>query len=170
VLLSYLRVERPEICEDGRSIGYQKVCRAAPASWLSLGDGWHAEKLGVAQGTEFKSGEKRLGVQVEDHPLAYGGFEGLISQDQYGGARSSSGIKDGGRVKSKAIFVTGVLTSNLHGDKLRGGWALVQIKGRAGGGGKNWLLIKQRDNQARGQRGQEDADMFEECPDRAASG
>jgi hypothetical protein len=89
------------------------------------------------------------------------------------GARSSSGIKDGRRVKSKAIFVTGVLASNLHGDKLRGGWALVQIKGRAGGGGKNWLLIKQRDNQARGQRGQrgqEDADMFEECRDRAASG
>jgi len=106
-------------------------------------------------------------VQIEDHPLAYGGFEGLISQGQYGGAQSSSRIKDGGRAKSKAIFVTGVLASNLHGDKLSGGWALVQIKGRAGGGGKNWLLIKQRDNQA---RNQEDADMFEECPDRAASG
>jgi bifunctional non-homologous end joining protein LigD len=84
--------------------------------------------------------EKRLAVQVEDHPLDYIDFEGTIPEGEYGAGMV--GIWDGGtyvlreKKKDRIAFL-------LEGEKLKGNFALVQL--RRGGKGNEWLLIKQKD-------------------------
>jgi bifunctional non-homologous end joining protein LigD len=102
--------------------------------------------------------QKRLAVQVEDHPLAYAGFAGTIPEGQYGAGTVS--IWDHGTYENllakKAVPQTvtegiesGRLEFELHGDKLRGRFALVRMKGKRRGGKDNWLLIKMKDEFAR---------------------
>jgi bifunctional non-homologous end joining protein LigD len=102
--------------------------------------------------------QKRLAVQVEDHPLAYAGFSGTIPEGQYGAGTVS--IWDHGTYENllakKAVPQTvaegieaGRLELELHGDKLRGRFALVRMKGKRRGGRDNWLLIKMKDEFAR---------------------
>jgi bifunctional non-homologous end joining protein LigD len=95
-------------------------------------------------------GEKRLAVHVEDHPLEYGGFEGEIPAGQYGAGTVV--IWDHGWWEPaddpRAGYRKGSLKFTLHGRRLRGGWALVRMRGRgpaAREGKENWLLIKERD-------------------------
>src|SRR5215207_5260119 len=95
--------------------------------------------------------DKRLAVQVEDHPIPYANFEGTIPRGQYGAGvvhiwdrgtfepAPGSGDFGAGLEIGKVEFV-------LHGDKLRGRFTLVRMKGR---GDENWLLIKGRDQSAR---------------------
>ncbi|HHO47498.1 MAG TPA: DNA ligase D, partial [Desulfobacteraceae bacterium] len=103
----------------------------------------------VPKGPSLDPAEKRLAVQVEDHPLEYGSFEGTIPKHEYGGGTVM--LWDRGTWEPEGDpaegLAAGKLSFRLHGEKLRGSWALVQMKGREGGPSKNWLLIKHRDEE-----------------------
>ncbi|HEX7030665.1 MAG TPA: DNA ligase D [Gammaproteobacteria bacterium] len=98
----------------------------------------------LPKGASLEPGEKRLAVEVEDHPLEYGGFEGVIPQEEYGGGTVM--LWDAGRWRLNGKNKEGHLDFILEGQKLKGAWTLVRtrMKGR-GKEGKNWLLIKRSD-------------------------
>lgn len=105
----------------------------------------------IPKGPSLDPAVKVLAVQVEDHPLEYGGFEGIIPEDEYGGGTVmvwDHGIWEPEGNAEKG-FKEGKLKFRLFGEKLHGSWALVRMSGRAGEEGKNWLLIKHRDKDAR---------------------
>jgi bifunctional non-homologous end joining protein LigD len=113
----------------------------------------------VPKGPNLDPGEKRLAMQVEDHPLEYGGFEGTIPKGEYGGGTVM--LWDRGRWEPEgdphAGLKKGHLRFTLHGERLRGGWHLV----RTSSGGKNaWLLIKSKDDEARPGKGAEAIEAF----------
>jgi bifunctional non-homologous end joining protein LigD len=106
----------------------------------------------VPKGPSLDPSVKRLAAQVEDHPLEYGGFEGVIPAGEYGGGTVmvwDSGtwipeIPDVGAALRK-----GELKFKLSGKKLKGSWVLIRTKGGFGGSRKpQWLLIKHRDQYA----------------------
>jgi bifunctional non-homologous end joining protein LigD len=105
----------------------------------------------VTKGPSLDPRDKRLAVEVEDHPLDYGDFEGTIPKDQYGGGTVQ--LWDRGYWESddpEKGFKKGDLKFTLHGDKLHGSWVLVRMRNdRDGGKRTNWLLIKHRDEYAR---------------------
>jgi bifunctional non-homologous end joining protein LigD len=105
----------------------------------------------VTKGPSLDPRDKRLAVEVEDHPLDYGDFEGTIPKDQYGGGTVQ--LWDRGYWESddpEKGFKKGDLKFTLHGDKLHGSWVLVRMRhDRDGGKRTNWLLIKHRDEYAR---------------------
>ena len=105
----------------------------------------------VTRGPSLDPKDKRLAVEVEDHPLDYGDFEGTIPKGQYGGGTVM--IWDRGYWLSddpEQGFKKGDLKFALEGDKLHGEWVLVRMKhDRNGGKRTNWLLIKHRDEYAR---------------------
>ena len=105
----------------------------------------------VTRGPSLDPRDKRLAVEVEDHPLDYGDFEGTIPDDQYGGGTVM--LWDRGFWESddpERGFKKGDLKFTLHGGKLHGSWVLVRMKGdRYGGKRTNWLLIKHRDEFAK---------------------
>jgi bifunctional non-homologous end joining protein LigD len=105
----------------------------------------------VTRGPSLDPHDKRLAVEVEDHPLDYGDFEGTIPKGQYGGGTVQ--LWDRGYWESdnpEGGFKKGDLKFNLHGEKLHGSWVLVRMRhDRNGGKGTNWLLIKHRDEYAR---------------------
>ena len=107
----------------------------------------------IPKGPSLDPGEKRLAVHVEDHPLDYGGFEGVIPKGQYGGGTVL--LWDHGTWKPLdedpvAAYHRGSLKFILNGEKLNGKWALVRMGGRAAREGReNWLLIKERDDVAK---------------------
>jgi len=107
----------------------------------------------VTKGPSYVPGDKRLAVQVEDHPMEYGGFEGAIPKGQYGGGTvmlwdegtwEPVGDPDESLAKGNLKFI-------LHGQKLHGKWVLVRMGGKAANEAKpNWLLIKEHDEHERG--------------------
>ncbi len=105
----------------------------------------------VTRGPSLDPHDKRLAVEVEDHPLDYGDFEGTIPEKQYGGGTVQ--LWDRGYWESddpERGFKKGDLKFTLHGEKLHGSWVLVRMKGdRFGGKRTNWLLIKHRDEFAK---------------------
>ncbi|WP_426533895.1 DNA ligase D [Bradyrhizobium sp. McL0615] len=105
----------------------------------------------VTKGPSLDPHDKRLAVEVEDHPLDYGDFEGTIPDDQYGGGTVM--LWDRGTWEADDPdrgFKKGDLKFTLHGDKLHGSWVLVRMTGdRYGGKRTNWLLIKHRDEFAK---------------------
>jgi bifunctional non-homologous end joining protein LigD len=106
----------------------------------------------VTKGPSYDPAEKRLAVRTEDHPLAYGGFEGVIPKGEYGGGPvmlwdqgtwAPVGDPHKGLAKGHLAFV-------LHGKRLKGEWHLVRMaKDRTGGKRENWLLIKGDDRYAK---------------------
>ena len=97
----------------------------------------------VPKGASFDQADKRLAVHVEDHPIEYGSFEGLIPEGNYGagavilwdrGTWLPIEDPEEGLIKGKLLF-------ELNGYKLRGRWTLVKLKKSE----KDWLLIKERD-------------------------
>ena len=104
----------------------------------------------VTRGPSLNPADKRLAVEVEDHPLDYGDFEGTIPKGQYGGGTVQLWDRgywepDGDRTPEEA-FASGDLKFVLDGERLHGGWVLVRMKrDRSGGKRTNWLLIKHRD-------------------------
>jgi bifunctional non-homologous end joining protein LigD len=104
----------------------------------------------VTKGPSLDPHDKRLAVEVEDHPLDYGDFEGTIPKGQYGGGtvmvwdRGHWNCEDPGRAYRK-----GKLDFTLDGEKLHGGWILIRMRKREGEKRTNWLLIKHRDEFAR---------------------
>lgn len=113
----------------------------------------------VTKGPSLDPHDKRLAVEVEDHPLDYGDFEGTIPEGQYGGGTVM--LWDRGTWECddpEAGFKKGDLKFTLHGEKLRGSWVLVRMRhDRSGGKRTNWLLIKHRDEFA-----SEDEDILAE--------
>ena len=105
----------------------------------------------VTRGPSLDPADKRLAVEVEDHPLDYGDFEGTIPKGQYGGGTVM--IWDRGYWTSddpERGLKKGDLKFTLDGDKLHGEWVLVRMRyDRTGGKRTNWLLIKHRDAAAR---------------------
>jgi bifunctional non-homologous end joining protein LigD len=105
----------------------------------------------VTKGPSLDPHDKRLAVEVEDHPLDYGDFEGTIPEGQYGGGTVQ--LWDRGYWESEAPergFKKGDLKFTLEGEKLHGSWVLVRMRhDRNGGKRTNWLLIKHRDAFAR---------------------
>jgi len=105
----------------------------------------------VTRGPSLDPSQKRLAVRTEDHPLEYGGFEGVIPKGEYGGGPvmiwdegtwEPIGDPDEGLKKGDLKF-------RLHGERLKGDWVLVRMKkDRTGGKRENWLLIKKRDDYA----------------------
>ena len=104
----------------------------------------------VTKGPSLNPSDKRLAVEVEDHPLDYGDFEGTIPKGEYGGGTvmvwdrgfwMPDGIKD-----IDAALRKGDLKFTLGGEKLQGDWVLVRMRNdRNRGKRNNWLLIKHRD-------------------------
>ena len=111
----------------------------------------------IPKGPSFDPAAKRLAVAVEDHPIDYGDFEGIIPAGQYGGGTVL--LWDRGTwnplFDPTEALAAGHLKFELFGEKLRGRWALVRLKprGRAAGGrgseDRSWLLVKDRDTHAR---------------------
>ena len=105
----------------------------------------------VTKGPSLDPHDKRLAVEVEDHPLDYGDFEGTIPEGEYGGGTVL--LWDRGYWESddpEKGFKKGDLKFTLHGDKLHGSWVLVRMRhDRSGGKRTNWLLIKHRDEYAK---------------------
>jgi bifunctional non-homologous end joining protein LigD len=106
----------------------------------------------VPKGPSLDPADKRLAMHVEDHPLEYGEFEGIIPKGQYGGGTVL--LWDHGTWEPigdpHKSYRAGALKFTLKGEKLRGGWALVKIGGRKkNGDDRSWLLIKERDQEAR---------------------
>ena len=105
----------------------------------------------VPKGPSLDPADKRLAVHVEDHPLEYGKFEGIIPEKQYGAGAVI--LWDRGTWTpvgdARRSYRAGALKFKLRGAKLKGGWALVRMNGRAAAGKENWLLIKERDQAAR---------------------
>ena len=104
----------------------------------------------VPKGPSFDPADKRLAVQVEDHPIDYRNFEGTIPKGQYGGGTVM--LWDEGTYAPLSDMADGLakgaLKFTLHGSRLRGGWALVRIGSE--GEKDNWLLIKEKDSYAGG--------------------
>src|ERR1700712_5722423 len=105
----------------------------------------------VTKGPSLDPHDKRLAVEVEDHPLDYGDFEGTIPRGQYGGGTVQ--LWDRGYWESDDPgrgFKKGDLKFTLEGEKLHGSWVLVRMRhDRNGGKRTNWLLIKHRDDFAK---------------------
>jgi bifunctional non-homologous end joining protein LigD len=116
--------------------------------------GWNGvlKSWAVAKGPSYVVADKRLAVQVEDHPMEYGGFEGIIPAGQYGGGTVM--LWDQGTWEPQPAYPDvdaglrdGSLKFILHGTKLKGKWALIRMHGKSGGSASkpNWLLIKEHD-------------------------
>ena len=101
----------------------------------------------VPKGPSYDPHDKRLAVQVEDHPLEYSTFEGTIPKGQYGGGvvmiwDAGEWVPEGDATEGLA---RGSLKFTLKGERLQGTWALVRMKPKPGEKNVNWLLIKEKD-------------------------
>ncbi|HEY3706642.1 MAG TPA: DNA ligase D [Terracidiphilus sp.] len=128
--------------------------------------GWHGvlKSWAVAKGPSYSTAEKRLAVEVEDHPMEYGGFEGTIPKGQYGGGTVM--VWDFGEWQPlgdvEKQLAEGNLKFQLSGTKLKGKWALVRMKrnpDRDRGDKPSWLLLKERDEWAQPDGSEEITDL-----------
>jgi len=116
----------------------------------------------VPKGPSLDPKVKRLAVEVEDHPMEYGGFEGIIPKGQYGGGTVllwDRGVWAPQGADAEKDLRKGELKFVLEGEKLSGGFALIKLKGkpnkRPGSSAqaypddRGWLLIKEKDPGAR---------------------
>jgi bifunctional non-homologous end joining protein LigD len=118
----------------------------------------------VPKGPSLDPTVKRLAVHVEDHPVDYGEFEGVIPEGQYGGGTvllwdigtwQPIGDPHDGYKKGKLKF-------KLFGQKLQGGWMLIRSRSlRKSNDGKEWLLIKEQDDLAQDSKA---VDILEDAP------
>ena len=117
----------------------------------------------VTKGPSLDPHQKRLAVEVEDHPLDYGDFEGTIPEGEYGGGTvqlwDRGYWEPEGSARPEKALADGDLKFTLDGGRLHGSWVLVRMKGTAGKR-TNWLLIKHRDADAR--EGDDDAILTED--------
>ncbi|SPB18286.1 ATP-dependent DNA ligase [Caballeronia novacaledonica] len=109
----------------------------------------------VPKGPSLDPSVKRLAVHVEDHPLDYGSFEGDIPEGNYGAGsvivwdRGTWAPQSGSVEEAEREYEKGKLKFVLDGEKLHGGWTLVKSHMRGSGDKEQWLLIKERDDEAR---------------------
>ena len=141
--------------------------------------GWNKvlKSWAVAKGPSYYPGDRRLAVQVEDHPWDYRDFEGIIPKGQYGGGTvmvwdTGTWEPQEGYEDVTAALRDGSLKFILKGKKLKGKWTLVRMKPREGSrwgnnGKPNWLLIKEHDDY---ERGADDPTITDEAPNSAVTG
>jgi bifunctional non-homologous end joining protein LigD len=137
--------------------------------------GWNGvlKSWACAKGPSYFTGDKRLAVQVEDHPMEYGGFEGIIPTGQYGGGTvmlwdQGTWEPQAGHTDVDAGLRDGSLKFIMHGTKMKGKWALIRMGGKAANERKpNWLLIKEHDDF---ERSQDDPPVIEEEPNSVVTG
>ena len=108
----------------------------------------------IPKGPSLDPADKRLAMHVEDHPIEYGDFEGVIPEKQYGGGTVMLWDRGTWRPKEDPVagYEKGHLKFELDGENLKGGWTLLRTRGSKYGGksgDKAWLLIKDRDRYAR---------------------
>jgi bifunctional non-homologous end joining protein LigD len=105
----------------------------------------------VPKGPSFDPADKRMAMPTEDHPISYNRFEGTIPPGNYGAGKVI--IWDKGvwipLEDPRKGYRDGKLKFELRGHKLRGHWTLVRMKGRGNGRQDPWLLIKERDSEAK---------------------
>jgi bifunctional non-homologous end joining protein LigD len=121
----------------------------------------------IPKGPSLDPSVKRLAMRVEDHPIEYANFEGVIPEGEYGGGTVM--IWDQGTWTPEspdvdAALEKGDLKFTLHGKKLKGSWVLVRTRGYGSSSKTSWLLIKHRDEFARS-----GVDMTQEMPRSAVS-
>jgi bifunctional non-homologous end joining protein LigD len=141
--------------------------------------GWNGvlKSWAVAKGPSYVVADKRLAVEVEDHPMEYGGFEGIIPKGQYGGGTvmvwdQGTWWPQPGYENIEAGLREGSLKFELNGTKLKGKWALIRMKPRPGSrwgnsSKPNWLLIKEHDPY---ERPESAPPITEEAPNSAVTG
>jgi len=126
----------------------------------------------VPKGPSLDPSVKRLAVHVEDHPVEYGSFEGEIPPGNYGAGSvivwdRGTWEPVGGAAEAARSYAAGKLKFHLHGEKLHGGWTLVRSHMRGSGDKEQWLLIKERDDEA---RDESDYDILKKRPGSVLSG
>lgn len=99
----------------------------------------------VPKGPSMNPSDKRLAIMVEDHPLDYSSFEGVIPEGNYGAGTVVIWDKGTYNLLSGSIG-SGRIEILLEGGKLKGGFVLTRMKSASGGKDKEWLLIKKRDD------------------------
>jgi len=107
----------------------------------------------VPRGPSYDPSVKRMAMQVEDHPIEYNKFEGIIPAGEYGGGTVmiwdrgtwTPDVRDG---DVDAALAKGDLKFTMEGAKLHGSWVLVRTRPRPGQSRPSWLLIKHRDEWA----------------------
>jgi bifunctional non-homologous end joining protein LigD len=134
--------------------------------------GWYGvlKSWAVTKGPSYVVADKRLAVQVEDHPMEYGGFEGVIPKGEYGGGTvmlwDEGTWQPHGNVDED--LARGQMKFTLHGTKLKGAWVLVRMGGKAARESKpNWLLIKEHDHF---ERTAEEPAIIDEAPNSVVTG
>src|SRR5436853_6462254 len=104
----------------------------------------------VPKGPSLDPSVKRLAMHVEDHPVKYGGFEGIIPEGEYGGGTVM--LWDQGSLEPmgdpRDSYRRGKLKFRLHGEKLQGAWMLVRRSYSRSGKDNEWFLFKERDEAA----------------------
>jgi bifunctional non-homologous end joining protein LigD len=155
------------LSQSGRSYVIQKHAASHLHYDFRLELGGVLLSWAVPKGPSLDPSVKRLAMQTEDHPVAYGSFEGTIPEGEYGGGTVM--VWDRGTWEPEgdpeAGYENGHLTFQLHGAKLKGGWHLVRTH-RAGDKQRGWLLFKARDAEARSG----DTSLLEEHSKSALSG
>lgn len=110
----------------------------------------------VPKGPSTNPRDKRLAMLVEDHPLDYAGFEGMIPEGEYGGGTvivwdtgSYRNVteRDGNTIPAAEALAQGHFRMELSGKKLKGGYAITRVA-RDPGGRERWILVKRRDEWA----------------------
>ncbi len=122
----------------------------------------------VTKGPSLDPQVKRLAVQVEDHPIDYGDFEGIIPKGEYGGGTVMIWDRGFWRPEGDPAkgYAKGHLAFELDGEKLHGRWHLVRTKPRPGGKKEQWLFFKSGDDYAHPEA---EEDILEAAPDSVAT-
>ena len=144
---SFTKTSEPPPKEKDSSSGRMFVVQKHRASRLHydlrLEDRGVLKSWAMPKGPSLDPSVKRLAMAVEDHPVEYADFEGIIPEGEYGGGTVM--VWDRGTYRSEetadiqSALNKGELKFTLNGKKLKGSWVLVRTKGR------HWLLIKHRD-------------------------
>lgn len=147
----------PKIQKTGKHLKFAVQHHIARKDHYDLRLEWNGALLSwaVPKGPSYNVADKRLAIQVEDHPLEYRNFEGTIPKGQYGGGtvmlwdegfwEPQTDVEDGLR--------SGALKFILKGRRLKGKWTLIRLDAKAGEEKNNWLLIKENDEYTQGESG-----------------
>jgi bifunctional non-homologous end joining protein LigD len=146
-----------EAAEQEEVLRFAVQHHAARRNHYDLRLEWNGALLSwaVPKGPSYNPRDKRLAVQVEDHPLEYRNFEGTIPKGEYGGGTMM--LWDEGFWEPLFDVDEGLRTGSLKfvlkGRRLKGKWALVRMKPKAGETDNNWLFLKEKDDHAQNSDG-----------------
>jgi bifunctional non-homologous end joining protein LigD len=137
--------------------------------------GWNGvlKSWAIPKGPSYRTKDRRLAAQVEDHPMEYGGFEGIIPKGSYGGGTvmlwdTGTWQPQPGHTDVDAGLRDGSLKFTLYGEKMKGNWALIRMGGKAASSEKpQWLLIKEHDSH---EHTEDEPEIAGQQPDSVATG